>query len=919
MAAGFRTGSGVTSGSLNLITANTQTLGGGTPATIVVGDRIIVTAVFAAASLTPTIGFTDNRNTGAYTIDASVNYTLPSGDHARFVIASHTVTVGGTTQVSVSSSPAAYGGFSAAAYTGLLASDPGGDVAQAASGTTATASSGATAANTLADELVIGAYGDLGEGTAVAMGGINGSTTGCVLRVSHINDGNQYQGLLFDKLDSGSTLATQTATATGTGAVEWGCGCVVYKLVASNVTYPLSGSVSQAQSPSVVRVPLITYHLTTTSASQAQAAALTRVPIIAPQTYHLTGSATVHGAPYSLALGTFFHVTLSATQPQTPTRAFVVAHRYTLTLTSATQAQSLSLATVTVGHPFIASVSTSGRYLLDQYAQPYFIQGSSPQLMCSQLGTTDMATYFADVASRGVNSCQIHLMANDGIWFQLNSNSANVTDPTNPPFSNMATLSGTNAAYWARVDTMFDLAAQKGITVWASPCENISYGGTIDGMTLAQCQSFGTFIGTRYAARPNIVWSFGNDYTQWTRDPKYNAVLTGIRNAGDTHLVTTWFLDNGNSWDDTYWDTIHQTVLGYSYGTSYTPVERGYAHTGAGAPQPVFFGEGNYEGENNKGYAANANAETLRRTAWWAITYGGCGHFYGQHTTWSFFTGWQTDPTSGLNSPGAQSMAKIGPFMHALTGWQNLLPDTAGTLITAGAGTHDTTNGYVDPLTNNFATAAITADKKLALIYVPTVRAWTVNTSGMAGTPNGTWFDPTTGTTSAAPAPYTIPPTAHSDGAHDWVLVLQVPPPPVIYYLTVTVAQAQAPRVQRRAVLSRTVTQAQQATYRQQILLFRTVSQAQSPSVTTLTTGHGHPFTGSATVVTSPSLTLARSSPPHALTVSASIGQSLSLSSAVPALLQVMWDPATGTFRTSGTYPLVQWPGAGGQFEETGP
>jgi len=175
------------------------------------------------------------------------------------------------------------------------------------------------------------------------------------------------------------------------------------------------------------------------------------------------------------------------------------------------------------------------------------------------------------------------------------------------------------------------------------------------------------------------------------------------------------------------------------------------------------------------------------------------------------------------------------------------------------------------------------------------------------------------GTTSAAPAPYTIPPTAHSDGAHDWVLVLQVPPPPVIYYLTVTVAQAQAPRVQRRAVLSRTVTQAQQATYRQQILLFRTVSQAQSPSVTTLTTGHGHPFTGSATVVTSPSLTLARSSPPHALTVSASIGQSLSLSSAVPALLQVMWDPATGTFRTSGTYPLVQWPGAGGQFEETGP
>ena len=44
-------------------------------------------------------------------------------------------------------------------------------------------------------------------------------------------------------------------------------------------------------------------------------------------------------------------------------------------------------------------------------------------------------------------------------------------------------------------------------------------------------------------------------------------------------------------------------------------------------------------------------------------------------------------------------------------------------LITSGYGTHDRTDSN-DPLNNDFATATISTDKHLALIYVPTVRTW---------------------------------------------------------------------------------------------------------------------------------------------------------------------------------------------------
>jgi hypothetical protein len=305
---------------------------------------------------------------------------------------------------------------------------------------------------------------------------------------------------------------------------------------------------------------------------------------------------------------------------------------------TATVEGALSGATIT-GLPFATSVSSNGRCVLDQYGKPYFIQGNSPQCMPVGATTTEMETYFANQAGHGFNSSQVHLIG-------LTSMNAAHNDSTGrnvagvAPFANMSTLSTPNETYWTTIDTMFTLAEQYGFTLWASPAENISLGPTVAGMTVAQCNAFGQFIGNRYKGRPNVVWSFGND---WTGDKtaQYKAILQGIRDAGDTHLVITWPYEQQNSWEETDWDTLHSTVMAYTYSLPWWEIEQAYAHVGTGAPQPVFFGEGNYEGENLK-TPALTTPETLRRTAWWACTWGGVGHFFGQKYVWHWDAEWST-------------------------------------------------------------------------------------------------------------------------------------------------------------------------------------------------------------------------------------------------------------------------------------
>jgi hypothetical protein len=482
------------------------------------------------------------------------------------------------------------------------------------------------------------------------------------------------------------------------------------------------------------------------------------------------GNATVTATAYNAAA--FGGTIANAGAASVAATAYNASVSIKPTAGSGTATATANDATVPGDVLYATSVSSNGRYLQDQNGNPYFIQGASPQLLCSMVDATDMETFFADQQSRGINSVQVHPFANNLIG--ANGGSVNINGDA--PFTNMATLSGTVSAYWTLVDTMFDLAETYGMTVWLSAPDNISYESTIAAMTNAQCVSFGTFIGGRYKNRPNLIWSFGNDWQsgQWSAtSAKYLKVLEGIRAAGDTHLVTVW-LDFTDSFSTeissrggfTGWNGEIDLNLCYSYSLPYYQTEQAYA---VSPTIPTFGGEWNYEDEHlhTEFGESTTTDETLRRSAWWTVTWGGCGTFFGQHRVWQFLSGWESD----LNTTAAQENQLVAELLTSFDNWQDLVPDTGHALLTAGRGTHDGSES-ADPLDNDYATIAKTADGSLAIGYFPTSRAITLDTSVMTAPVTGYWFDPTNGSTTVDNPPV-VHPGANSAGQHDWVLVLE--------------------------------------------------------------------------------------------------------------------------------------------------
>ena len=192
--------------------------------------------------------------------------------------------------------------------------------------------------------------------------------------------------------------------------------------------------------------------------------------------------------------------------------------------------------------------------------------------------------------------------------------------------------------------------------------------------------------------------------------------------------------DVSNSTDDPTWVPIIGVNASYTYYPTYAEVLAAYH-----APNvfPVVMIESNYEFENNTGGPVT-NALILRMQEYWTNLSGATGQVYGNHYTWTFASGWQ----SNLDTPGALEM----PYLQNLftsRAWYNLVPDQSNTVLTAGLGTKSS-SGQVSA--NNYAVAARTPDGSLVMAYLPTVRTVTIAMTQLSGMVTSRWYDPSSGT-----------------------------------------------------------------------------------------------------------------------------------------------------------------------------
>ncbi|KAE8332162.1 hypothetical protein BDV39DRAFT_217203 [Aspergillus sergii] len=327
--------------------------------------------------------------------------------------------------------------------------------------------------------------------------------------------------------------------------------------------------------------------------------------------------------------------------------------------------------------------SSNGRFLQEADGKPFFWQADTAWLLFHRLNFSEAETYLSDRASKGFT-----------MVLAVGFTQAGIDSPNRNgdlPFLN-EDVTKPNEAYWAYVDSVVELAWNKGIRIcmvpaWGKYVHSSDNSGDV--LNTSTAFPFGKFLGQRYPYLPKTLVGDTNPYWQ-----NKTAVKVDYTNGGapPTYEVTDWSpvyddLANGivageretvaktSAQNDTTWSplmTIHPTnqwftggplALAHSFFGNRTwltldasqsghadyppnppipwwncrrgwePVELMYAAGSApgGVVRPVIDNEAHYENRYNNGNSSQAfwNASDVRIGSWQAVFSGAAGLTYG--------------------------------------------------------------------------------------------------------------------------------------------------------------------------------------------------------------------------------------------------------------------------------------------------
>jgi len=436
---------------------------------------------------------------------------------------------------------------------------------------------------------------------------------------------------------------------------------------------------------------------------------------------------------------------------------------------------NFTVTTGTVSLPI--KVSSNGRYLVDQNNVPRFMLLDAGHHIVCALAQSNWNTYFADRHAKGYTAtdlfstyasgnCPASGAAKDGTLPFTTGNSPSTYDLATP-----------NNAFWSEIDTLLTDAANNGLMVVFNPLITQNFLVTFQNAGNTKCFNWGVYLGNRYKNFANIIWYNGNDFQSWQTASNLalvNNIMSGIKSVDTNHLQSIQ-LNYQRSYSNQAAGTLASNLTldaVYTYYEVYDYVGQAYASS---PTLPVFLLESNYEGGNNTGQLSSpANAFILRQEAYYAVTSGAAGTIWGNESVNHFDTNYP-----GSLTTTATLEAKYLPQLLAPYAWWNLVPDTGHVVVTSGYGTAAPNN--LNMYNATYATTAWITDGSLAITYTPVATTLTVNMANFSKPMTASWYDPTTGNSTVivgSPFPnsgsqsFTTLSTVHSDGTHDWVLVL---------------------------------------------------------------------------------------------------------------------------------------------------
>ncbi len=327
-------------------------------------------------------------------------------------------------------------------------------------------------------------------------------------------------------------------------------------------------------------------------------------------------------------------------------------------------------------------ITEDNRHIVYEDGKPFFWLGDTAWELFHRLTREEADIYLQDRATKGFNVIQAVVLA------ELNGlQEPNAYGET--PFKGLDP-SKPNEAYFQHVDYIINKANELGMYVgllptWGDKFRRMQGVGPVI-FNPQNAYLYGKYLGQRYK-NSNIIWVLGGD-----RNPSGDGHMQIIRSMAKgiraevkkTQLLTYHPMGGSNSamWfhNEDWLDlTMFQSGHGQLDNQNYKITNRIY---GLENTKPVLDGEPCYEDHPINWNPANGWFDEFesRRSGYWSVLAGACGHTYGNHNIWQMWTDGRkpianarTPWREALDYPGALQAGYMKAFFESLE-WQKLLP-----------------------------------------------------------------------------------------------------------------------------------------------------------------------------------------------------------------------------------------------------
>ncbi len=425
-------------------------------------------------------------------------------------------------------------------------------------------------------------------------------------------------------------------------------------------------------------------------------------------------------------------------------------------------------------------VSSNGRFLETVNGAPFFYMGDTAWQLVTYVNRTDTLKYLDSRATLGFNVVQTVVVAS---MHGMGPNMHGDAPFQNSNFATPLVTTGSDPAnstqydFWDHLDFIVNEAEARGIYIALLPAwgQYVKAGG----LNTSNAQTYGRFLGARYASKP-IIWVLGGDFPATGYEAVYHelakGIAIGVSGTEDYSKVLMTYHPAGRQKSSTWfhtapWLDFNMQQNGHcDYTTMYVDIGQDYARTNP--VKPTLDGEPAYEQislclNNSLPHVSDYH---VRRYAWLSVFAGAFGHTYGHNSVWQMYAPGRTPQFNAvtywydaLNHPGATQMRYLRrliesrPFLSRIPD-QGVLAHDGGDWSVRVQATRDANGTY-------------------AFVYSSGGQPFTVNMSRITGgTVRATWYNPRTGGTQVLgnfPNTGTRQFTPSSSGSgNDWVLLL---------------------------------------------------------------------------------------------------------------------------------------------------